>query len=43
MKGQERTLGHYRALLASGGFRLLRSIPTSSGAFILESIPVEVP
>lgn len=36
--GKERTVGEYRALLASGGFRLSRTV-TCGDILILEALP----
>ncbi len=40
--GRERTLEEYRALLAAGGFRLSRTIPTGTATDILEALPDEI-
>lgn len=37
--GQERTLDEFAARLAAGGFRLVRAVPTASGASVLEAVP----
>jgi hypothetical protein len=38
--GKERTIEEYRELLASGGFRLNRVVPTAAEFAIIEAIPV---
>ena len=37
--GCERTEAEYRALLAAGGFRLTRIVPTSSSVSVVEAVP----
>lgn len=37
--GRERDEGEYRSLLDGAGFRLARTIPTHSGASIVEAVP----
>lgn len=39
--GQERTEVEYRALLARGGFELLRVIPTASAASVMEAVTLD--
>ncbi len=39
--GKERTIEEYRALLASGGFRLNQVIPTAAELAIIEAIPTQ--
>ena len=38
--GCERTEGEYRDLLAAGGFRLTRIVPTQSPLSVIEAVPV---
>jgi len=38
--GCERTEPQYRDLLAAGGFRLTRIVPTASPLSIIEAVPV---
>jgi hypothetical protein len=38
--GQERTEAEYRALLAKGGFRLRRVVPTESAVSVVEALPI---
>lgn len=37
--GKERTVGEWRALLASGGFRLESVTPLSNGSAIIAALP----
>jgi hypothetical protein len=37
--GRERTEAEYRDLLAKGGFRLTRAVPTASPVSVVEALP----
>jgi len=38
--GQGRTEAEYATLLAAGGFRLVKVVPTATDEFVIEAVPV---
>jgi hypothetical protein len=38
LRGKERTLAEWRALLSTGGFRLTRVFPTNTFASVIEAV-----